>query len=143
MLCIIYFLALMKAALNKRLIKTNGASKKTLYILAVITKYLKSACNAYCTKIIRIFQDMLRTVMKDLQYGAGMKTQLCLKRFKETREELNEFLFSLSDEQLKRSGHHPVFGLMSINGWTEFFLLHEAQHFFTILKLAPQISGTD
>lgn len=66
-----------------------------------------------------------------------------LKRFKETREALNEFLFSLSNEQLKRSGHHPVFGLMSINGWTEFFLLHEAHHFFTILKLAPQISGTD
>ena len=66
-----------------------------------------------------------------------------IRRFHESRKTLNDFLVSLDKEQLKRNGHHPVFGLMSISGWTEFFLLHEAHHFFTILKLAPQISGTD
>lgn len=66
-----------------------------------------------------------------------------VKRWKDSRKALNDFLLSLTDEELKRSGHHPVFGLMSINGWTEFFLLHEAHHFFTILKLAPQTVSTD
>ena len=66
-----------------------------------------------------------------------------LQRFHETRKDVNDFLFSLSNTQLKRTGHHPVFGLMSINGWTEFFLLHEAHHYFTILKLTPQLGGTD
>ncbi len=41
----------------------------------------------------------------------------------------------LHEEQLMRIGLHPVYGPMTIEGWTEFFLLHEAHHFFTILRL--------
>ena len=62
-----------------------------------------------------------------------------MQKFTETRKTLNDFLFSLTKEQLKRSARHPVYGEMTINGWTEMFLLHEAHHYFTILKLIPQI----
>jgi uncharacterized damage-inducible protein DinB len=68
----------------------------------------------------------------------------CNKNFNELkvqsrdiRTHLNEKLKSLTNEQLQLTGVHPVFGAMTIETWTEFFLLHEAHHFFTIFKLAP------
>ncbi|GAB3997238.1 hypothetical protein GCM10028807_41910 [Spirosoma daeguense] len=51
------------------------------------------------------------------------------------RATLNAFLSILHEEQLMCVGLHPAFGPMTVEGWTEFFLLHEAHHFFTILKL--------
>jgi len=62
-----------------------------------------------------------------------------IQKFHSSRKSLNEFLFKLSDEQLKRNARHPAFGQMSIIGWCEFFLLHETHHYFTIFKLVPQI----
>jgi len=62
--------------------------------------------------------------------------------FREDRHNLNNCLASLSKEQLKRTGGHPVYGLINVEGWTELFLLHEAHHFFTIAKLAPQINNS-
>ncbi len=59
--------------------------------------------------------------------------------FRIKRAEINEELQSLSDDQLRQTGDHPVYGTMTIEGWTEFFLLHEAHHFFTIFKLAAQL----
>lgn len=55
------------------------------------------------------------------------------------RDILNAYQASLTVEQLQGTGRHPVYGLLSIEGWTEFFLLHEAHHFFTITKLAAMI----
>jgi len=43
---------------------------------------------------------------------------------------------NLNDEELLLTGSHPKFGVMTIPGWTEFFLLHEAHHLFTIFRLA-------
>ncbi|GAB3955286.1 hypothetical protein GCM10028805_42430 [Spirosoma harenae] len=56
-------------------------------------------------------------------------------QFHKTRTTLNKFLGELPAEELNRIGLHPAFGPMTVEGWTEFFLLHEAHHFFTILKL--------
>ncbi len=52
------------------------------------------------------------------------------------RDGLIQLLSGYSEEVLQRTGKHPVFGIMSINQWTEFFLLHEAHHLFSIMKLA-------
>lgn len=38
-----------------------------------------------------------------------------------------------------RIGLHPVYGPMTLEGWTEFFLLHEAHHLFTILRLGGSL----
>ena len=62
-----------------------------------------------------------------------------MEKFYSSRESLNNFLFNLNDEQLKRTARYPVFGQMNIIGWCEFFLLHETHHYFTIFKLVPQI----
>jgi uncharacterized damage-inducible protein DinB len=59
-----------------------------------------------------------------------------LDKLKEDREEIYFFIINLSDEQLTCAGTHPKFGKLTITDWTEFFLLHEAHHLFTIFKLA-------
>jgi hypothetical protein len=62
-----------------------------------------------------------------------------LQKFYSSRKVLNDFLFGLTDDNIKRTARHPFFGQWTINGWAEFFLLHENHHYFTILKLLPQI----
>ena len=62
--------------------------------------------------------------------------------FREERHQLNNYLASLSIQQLHKTGRHPVYGLINVEGWTELFLLHEAHHFWTIAKLAPQINNS-
>jgi hypothetical protein len=62
-----------------------------------------------------------------------------LQKFYSSRKLLNDFLFGLTDIDIKRTGRHPLFGRWTVNGWSEFFLLHENHHYFTILKLLPQI----
>lgn len=66
-----------------------------------------------------------------------------LEKFYASRKKLNDFLFGLTDEQLRKTAKNPLFGQMNINGWCEFFLLHEAHHYFTILKLEPQINAPE
>jgi hypothetical protein len=62
-----------------------------------------------------------------------------MQKFYQSRKELNDSLFSLNEHQLMRTARHPTYGKWNVNGWTQFFLLHEAHHFFTILKLTSQI----
>ncbi|HLK30847.1 MAG TPA: DinB family protein [Puia sp.] len=45
-------------------------------------------------------------------------------------------LKNLEENQLSRTGRHPKYGLFSISKWTEFFLLHEAHHLWTIMQLS-------
>jgi hypothetical protein len=41
---------------------------------------------------------------------------------------------------LTRTASHPRFGLLTVTDWTEFFLLHEAHHLYTLFSLvhSPQ-----
>jgi len=59
-----------------------------------------------------------------------------LEKIEGNRKILIQLLTGLSDQQLERRGLHPKFGNLSIPEWTEFFLLHEAHHLFTIFQLA-------
>lgn len=43
---------------------------------------------------------------------------------------------SLAQKDLQRVGLHPKFGKLNVLDWTEFFLLHEAHHLFTVFQLA-------
>ena len=42
----------------------------------------------------------------------------------------------LTAKELERTGVHSKFGNLTVLDWTEFFLLHEAHHMFTIFRLA-------
>jgi uncharacterized damage-inducible protein DinB len=54
-----------------------------------------------------------------------------------TRRELIDKILSLDDEQLDRTGGHPLYGAMDVIHWLHFFVLHESHHLFTIFKLVP------
>ncbi|PYX99012.1 MAG: hypothetical protein DMG63_10280 [Acidobacteria bacterium] len=76
-----------------------------------------------------------------------MLNQLAVARLRDQLDSLSAFvanktadewnrvrqLSSLSDEQLARTGIHPVLGEMDVPLWLEFFLLHEAHHLYAIL----------
>lgn len=53
----------------------------------------------------------------------------------ERRAVLFHKLAGMNEDQLSRTGHHPRYGELSIIQWTEFFLLHEAHHIYTIFSL--------
>ena len=59
-----------------------------------------------------------------------------LQRLYTDRTMIFKMITGLNEEQLKRVGVHKKFGRLTIPGWTEFFLLHEAHHIFTIFRLA-------
>ena len=48
---------------------------------------------------------------------------------------ITDRLINLNREELQRQAYHPKFGCVSIDKWTEFFLLHEAHHLFAIIQL--------
>ncbi|HET6256350.1 MAG TPA: DinB family protein [Puia sp.] len=44
--------------------------------------------------------------------------------------------FTTGDENfLTKTATHPRFGLLTVTDWTEFFLLHEAHHLYTLFAL--------
>ncbi len=52
------------------------------------------------------------------------------------REIIIDQLTNLTAKELERTGVHSKFGSLTVLDWTEFFLLHEAHHMFTIFRLA-------
>jgi isoprenylcysteine carboxyl methyltransferase (ICMT) family protein YpbQ len=46
-----------------------------------------------------------------------------------------EGLMTLTGAAISKTGRHPKYGLLTIAEWTEFFLLHEAHHLFSIFML--------
>ena len=55
------------------------------------------------------------------------------------RKDLAAQVNNLNEEDLHKTGSHPLFGPMNLLQWFNFFLLHEAHHLFTIFKLAAQV----
>ena len=56
-----------------------------------------------------------------------------LRRLREARARLLAWIRSLSPEEANRTGIHPAFGEMSVAGWLDFFLLHEAHHMYVAM----------
>jgi hypothetical protein len=52
---------------------------------------------------------------------------------------LSAYLTSLSEARLLRVGLHPKYGRLTIPQWTQFYLLHEAHHLFTIFMLTQDL----
>lgn len=83
------------------------------------------------------------------RYSADLDPEFPAWQIRETNELLIQISFDrkliqalitgLQPEQLSRTGIHPLYGKLTIVEWTEFFLLHEAHHLFTIFKLVKSI----
>lgn len=48
---------------------------------------------------------------------------------------INNHLMQLNETGLRRQGIHPLYGKFDVTQWSEFFLLHEAHHLFTVFTL--------
>lgn len=56
------------------------------------------------------------------------------------RSEIIDYLLAVPYDTLGKTGRHPKYGHLTMAEWTEFFLLHEAHHLFSIFMLTR--SGT-
>ncbi len=56
-----------------------------------------------------------------------------------TRKDMASVFLSFHPDDYSKTGQHPAFGTMNLLQWMNFFLLHEAHHFFTIFKLAAEL----
>jgi hypothetical protein len=52
------------------------------------------------------------------------------------RKIIYHLITTLNDDLTNRVGVHKKYGALNITQWTEFFLLHEFHHIFTIFQLA-------
>jgi hypothetical protein len=63
------------------------------------------------------------------------------RRLRERRDAFVSWADGLSPEQLRRTGTHAKFGPMDVPHWLEFFLLHEAHHFYVALQRLAEARG--
>ena len=73
----------------------------------------------------------------DPAFIAGCKRSLIelLNDLSAQRTGIVNHLMSLPDSSVSKTGRHPKYGVLTIAEWTEFFLLHEAHHLFSIFML--------
>ena len=48
-------------------------------------------------------------------------------------------LQGMGEDGLRRTAYHPRYGMLDVRQWTEFFLLHEAHHLYTIFMLVQEL----
>jgi hypothetical protein len=72
----------------------------------------------------------------DFIEARGWQLTDLLSKLNGNRRQILELITNLPDDQLSLKGTHPKYGTLTIVEWTEFFLLHEAHHLFTMFKLA-------
>jgi hypothetical protein len=48
-------------------------------------------------------------------------------------------LQGMGEEALRRTAYHPRYGMLDVRQWTEFFLLHESHHLYTIFMLVQDL----
>lgn len=65
----------------------------------------------------------------------GKPLPVLVQAMREKRKVIVSQVTGLQNAALQRIGVHPAYGRLNVNGWIEFFLLHEAHHLFTIFKL--------
>jgi uncharacterized damage-inducible protein DinB len=77
----------------------------------------------------------------DTEFSAWQNADLTdiLDQIKILRKEIYQLISHLSEDELIYIGIHPKYGLMNLNHWIEFFLLHEAHHLFSIFNLMAEI----
>jgi len=72
----------------------------------------------------------------DFIEAQGLSLTDLLSKLNGNRRQILELITNLPDDQLELKGTHPKYGTLTITEWTEFFLLHEAHHLFTMFRLA-------
>jgi len=83
-----------------------------------------------------VFERYSAEADADFPAWCEWSTEDLLKRLEKDRQFLFTFITQLNSGQLSKTGTHKKFGRLSVIQWTEFFLLHESHHMFTIFQLS-------
>jgi uncharacterized damage-inducible protein DinB len=136
-----------------------GASEESIVARPVSGQWSARENLAHLARYHAVFLERLRRILEedspDLgRYRAeedpawpewsGLSLDEILARLKALRPEIVDLVMGLSDEEINRTGVHPLLGEMSLSRWMEFFLLHEAHHLYVVMlrlghpKLQPK-----
>jgi hypothetical protein len=106
---------------------------------------------AHLSKYQPIFIDRINKILKgttpyfepyvaendiDFKNWQNQNIAVLMEKLITDRKVLFTLITELNDEELTLSGIHKKYGRLAVLQWTEFFLLHEAHHIFTIFKIA-------
>jgi hypothetical protein len=69
---------------------------------------------------------------------AAKSSGTVLAELRTLRSQIIALFDGLSDVELLRTGVHPRFGEMTLLQWTEFFLLHEGHHLYSVMQRARE-----
>ncbi|MGC2697619.1 MAG: DinB family protein [Candidatus Angelobacter sp.] len=132
----------------------NGVSEDALSVKAVPGKWSAHEQLAHLARYHQIFLQRIDRILTeqapqfpryraeddpDWASWSGLPTQQVLVRLSAMRSKLMARLRSLSEEDFKKTGVHPKFGVMDLSLWLEFFLVHEAHHLYVMLQLVRNI----
>jgi len=106
------------------------AAYQPVFILRLerITREPSPAFERYVAEQDPAFPSYLGKSLEDLLGHIDDSRTVILSRLEEGGETL-----------LARTGLHPRYGLLTGREWTEFFLLHEAHHLYTIFMLVRDL----
>jgi len=65
-----------------------------------------------------------------------LNVETLIQKLNVDRKSIYDLITTLTDIQINRTGIHKKYGRLNIIQWTEFFLLHESHHIFTVFQLA-------
>ena len=110
---------------------------------------------AHLAKYQPVFLDRMRKILTndapefaayraedddEFEIYCAFTTYELLKKISSDREVIFHLITHLPPDKFERTGTHPKYGKLTILEWTEFFLLHEAHHLFTIFQLAHGVN---
>lgn len=105
---------------------------------------------AHLTKYQLVFIERMHTLLtvhepvfeayraendREFDKWLGKSSPQLIEELNKDRITLTELVVSLDENELRRVGIHLKFGKLNVMDWTEFFILHEAHHLFTIFRL--------
>jgi hypothetical protein len=89
-----------------------------------IARESNPAFGRYVAEEDPLFPDYLERPMSSL-----------LEQIEADRSSIIAYLQEGGESLLAKTGTHPRFGVLTTSDWTEFFLLHEAHHLYTLYAL--------
>jgi len=105
---------------------------------------------AHLTKYQLVFIERMHTLLtvhepvfeayraendREFDKWLGKSASQLIEELNKDRIRLTGLVVSLDENELRRVGIHLKFGKLNVLDWTEFFILHEAHHLFTIFRL--------
>jgi hypothetical protein len=132
----------------------SKVSKERLYLHPAPGKWSIFDNIVHLAKYQPVFVDRVNTMLQDSgvtfeRYSAEQDSafetwrtwelDVLLDRISEDRMHIFSLISNLNQEELHHIGEHKKFGALNIIQWTEFFLLHESHHMFTMFQLANDV----